>query len=204
MLGEFFDRNIDAALFEIARNILPEIRQLQGGAREIRETLPLVVAVIAQMKDQPPHGIRRIDAVVENPVPCGIALSLLVLTKSAQQIQVEAKGSLLGTNRFAQCDQHRMTWLLAMTPTVTKILFPRAQQFEGPSAVRNFVSKIVGPAAIRVDIVEMLMQLAGKKPRDDAEILVVVRGKPARIALRFVRTAALRRQVARNFEFGSG
>ena len=50
----------------------------------------------------------------------------------------------------------------------------------------------------------MLVQLAGKEPGDDSEILVVVRGEPARVALGLFGAAAFGRQVARDFEFGSG
>ncbi len=115
-----------------------------------------------------------------------------------------AQRSMLRANRFAQRDQHGMTRLLAMSPTVPQILFPGAQQLKRARAVRNFIAKIVRPAAVRVDVVEMLMQIARKKPGDDAEIFVVVRGKPARVALGFLRAAAFGRQVAGNFEFGSG
>ena len=97
-----------------------------------------------------------------------------------------------------------MTRFLAVAPAVAQVLLPGGQQFERTGAIRNFVSEIVRPAAVGVDVVEMLVQFARKEPGHDAKILVVVRGEPARVALRFVRAAAFGRQVAGDFEFWSG
>ena len=56
MRAQRLQRNIDPALLQIARNVLPEIRQLQGRAGVIRKPLPLRIAVIAKIKHQPPTG----------------------------------------------------------------------------------------------------------------------------------------------------
>src|ERR1700733_3525436 len=50
----------------------------------------------------------------------------------------------------------------------------------------------------------MLMQAAREEPGDDAEILVVMRREPPRVALGFLDCASLRREVARDFKFGCG
>ena len=56
--------------------------------------------------------------------------------------------------------------------------------------VGNFVAEIVGPAAIRVDVVKMLMKFLREQPGDDVEIFVVMRGQPARVMLRLFGRAA--------------
>jgi hypothetical protein len=50
------------------------------------------------------------------------------------------------------------------------------EQFEGPLRIGDFVAEIVGPAAVGVDVVEMLVEFFGEKPGDYVEILVVVGG----------------------------
>jgi len=47
--------------------------------------------------------------------------------------------------------------------------------------IGNFVAKIIGPAAVGVDIVKMLVQRFGDSPRYNIEIFVVMRGQPARV-----------------------
>ncbi len=62
-------RDIEAALFEVARNVLPEIRQLQRGASVIGELLPRFVAIVAEIKNEAADGIRRVHAIVEQRNP---------------------------------------------------------------------------------------------------------------------------------------
>ena len=54
---------------EIARNVLPEIGELQRRAGGVGKPLALGIAVAAQVQHQPAHGIRRIAAVAEQIVP---------------------------------------------------------------------------------------------------------------------------------------
>jgi hypothetical protein len=54
----------------------------------------------------------------------------------------------------------------------------------------NFIAKIVGPAAISIQVVEMLVELGGKKPGSYIEIFVVVGGEPASVFLSFLNGAA--------------
>ena len=75
MRAKRIERNIDAALLEIARNILPEIRKLQRRAGVIGKPLPLFIAVIAKIQHQPANRICRVDAIVEQIVPGAIAIT---------------------------------------------------------------------------------------------------------------------------------
>ena len=108
MSGQSVERNVDATLFEIARNVLPEIRQLQCGAGEIGKLLALGVAIAAEIQHQAAYRIRRIHAVVEHAIPRGIALHSLVLPECPQQIAERLLRNILGANRFAQRNQHGM------------------------------------------------------------------------------------------------
>ncbi len=56
--------------------------------------------------------------------------------------------------------------------------------------------RIVGPAAVRVEIVKMLMQTARQKPGDYVEIFVVMRGEPAGVALGFPQYRSIRAAAA--------
>ena len=48
----------------------------------------------------------------------------------------------------------------------------------------------------------MLVQVLRQQPRDHVEILVVMRGQPARVALGFGSAAAFRGEIARDFSSG--
>jgi len=146
--------------------------------------------------------IRRVNAVVQHSAPGGVASDFLVLTKCLQQIDVKLERRVLFANRLAQGNENRMQRLFAMAPAVAQILFPGAEQLKRTRRIVDFVADIVRPAAVGVDVVEVLVQLARQQPRNDTEILVVVRGQPARVALRFFDAAAQRRQVTGDFEFG--
>ena len=101
MLREGVERNVYAPLFEIARNILPEIRQLQRGAGVIRKLLPLSITITAEIENQSAHWVGRIDAVIEDGVPRGVALHPLVLAKRSQQIAERLLRNILRANRLA-------------------------------------------------------------------------------------------------------
>jgi hypothetical protein len=65
----------------------------------------------------------------------------------------------------------------------------------------DFIAEVVGPAAIGVEIVEMLVQVFWKQPAGYVEIFVVMRGEPASVLLGRLRRTAPRRDVLRDLEF---
>ena len=146
--------------FEVARNVLPEIRQLQRGAGVIGKLLALGVAVAAEIQHQAAHRIRRIHAVIEHSVPGGIALHALVLSKGPQQIAERLLRNILRANRFTQGNQHRMRRAALGRITQPQLFFPRIEQIERALAVGDLVAQIVRPAAVGIQIVEMLVQIA--------------------------------------------
>src|SRR5262249_16821217 len=79
--------------------------------------------------------------------------------------------------------------------------FPPIQEFERACGIRDFVAEIVGPAAVGVEIVEILMKLLGKQPRDHVEIFVVMGGEMRSVFLRDVRRTTCGRQVRGQVEF---
>ncbi len=116
----------------------------------------------------------------------------MVLAECSQQIGKGLLGNVFGDYRFAQCDEDGMRG----PAVVTRIEFalPPIKKFEGALFLGNFVAEIVGPAAISIEIVEMLVQILGEQPGDDIEIFVVVSGEPARVLLRRCRGAARSRE----------
>ncbi len=73
--------NINSALVEIPRNVLPEIRKLQSGTGGVGKALAGQVAIATEIEDQAANGIRGIDAVAENRIPVRIALGGLILAE---------------------------------------------------------------------------------------------------------------------------
>ena len=83
---------------------------------------------------------------------------------------------------------------------VVEFALPPIKQFQGALFLRDFVAEIVGPAAISVDIIEMLVKIFREQLRDYVEIFIVMRGEPARVRLGHCRGAVVRRSMLGNFE----
>ena len=103
------------------------------------------------------------------------------------------------TDRLTKRDENRVCWLAF----VAKIEFgvPPVEKFEGARGVRNFVAKVVGPTAVGVDIVKMLVKFLRQQPRNDIEIFVVMRGKPFGELPGSLRRTPRGRDVLCDFEF---
>ena len=199
MRRERFQRNIDAPLFKVACDVLPEIRQLQRRARRIGKPLPLRIAVAAQIKDEAAHRVRRIAAVSEDVVPGGVTVNGLVLAKRDEQIGKRLDGNVERGNGFAQRDKNGVRRFSCVA--IAQFLVPLVQQRQGFGRIGNFISQIVGPAAVGVQIVKMLVQPSRKQPGNHVEIFVVMRGEPSGVALGLRDRASGRRKPACNLEF---
>ncbi len=194
-----FERNIDAALVQVAAGVLPEIRELERGAGRIGKPLALGIAVPAKVEHQTSHGISRIAAVSEHAVPRGVTMHRLVLPKRHEQIRKRLDRNVARAYGLPQRNENRMRRLARIT--VPQFPVPTVQQLQGARGVGDLISKVVRPAAVRIQIVKMLMESLGKQPRGHIEIFVVVCGEPARVAFGLRKRTARRRHAAGNFEF---
>ncbi len=140
--------------------------------------MALFVAVAAQIQNQSSHRTCRIHAIAEHGIPVRIALDDLILTESLQEVGKGLLGNIFRDDRLAERHKDRMRWF----PFVTciQLALPPIEQFQRAGRVANFVTKIIRPAAIRVDIVEILVQRFGEKPGYDVEVFVVMRCQPPR------------------------
>ena len=116
--------NIDAAFFHVARDVLPEIRELQSRAGVIRKPLPLFISVVAKIKHQSSDRIRGIDAIIEHVVPGRVPLHRLILPECAQQIGERRDRNFLGTNCLRKRDQHRVRRQLRRNRICAAVLLP--------------------------------------------------------------------------------
>src|SRR5580700_9035569 len=66
-----------------------------------------------------------------------------------------------------------------------QLFAPPGQQAQTFDRRAHFVAQIVGPAAIGVDIVEILMQALREQEADHLEVFVVMRGQPAGVGFGF-------------------
>ena len=64
---------------------------------------------------------------------------------------------------------------------------PPCEQPKTFGRVADFIAQIVGPAAERIDVVEILMQALGQQKADDVEIFVVMGRQPARVGSALLR-----------------
>ena len=187
---EHIQRQIDAILFQIHDHILPEIGELQRRASGVGKRLPLRVAIAAQPQHQAAHRIRRIAAVVEQLLEVAIARDGLILLEGLDQIVERLDRQVVLRDGRPQRHEHRM---LARA-RVHRLQFaaPPGEQAQALLRIADLVAQIVRPAAERIDVVEILMQALGQQEADDVEILVVMRGQPARVGQRFFAAATPR------------
>src|SRR2546428_4156492 len=82
-----------------------------------------------------------------------------------------------------------------------QLALPPMEQIQSARRFGNFIAKIIGPTAVGVEVVEMLVQRFGEEPRYDIEIFVVMRGQPARVFLRFFHRATGLGRMPRNVNF---
>ncbi len=72
---------------DVAAHILPEIGQLQCGAGLVGENLAGLVAIPAQIQNQPAHGIGAAAAIVQDLRIRLIARHALILFKGVDQVK---------------------------------------------------------------------------------------------------------------------
>src|SRR5713101_713391 len=85
--------------------------------------------------------------------------------------------------------------------TSLQLPLPPVEELEGTLFLRHFIAEIISPAAVGVDVVEMLVEFFREEPGDDTEVFVMMSGKPARIPLRGFRRTPARRGFRGNIEF---
>ena len=101
------ERDVDAAFFEVALNVLPEIRELESGAGGVGHRLALFVAIAAEIKDEASNRIRGIDAIADHGIPGRITLYVLILAEGLQQIGERLLGNILGDVWFRAARRRR-------------------------------------------------------------------------------------------------
>ena len=178
---------------------MPEIGELQSRAGGVGEALALVVAIAAEIEDKTADGIGGIDAVVQDGIPSCVALDGLILPKSPQQIGKRLLWDFFRDDGVTKGDEYGMRWI--SLEARVQLMFPPIEQLEGALRIGDFVAEIVGPAAIRIYVIEMLMQFFREQPGNHIEVFVVMRGEPARVVLRGFRRAAWSRRIGGDFEF---
>ena len=79
-------RHVQASAAPIPTEILPEIRQLKGGAQGIRGSIEPIVAIPGDPQHEPADRIRRPATVVEHVAPRSIAGRRGILTERTDEI----------------------------------------------------------------------------------------------------------------------
>ena len=197
---EHIDRNVDSVFIEVARDILPKICELQGGARVIGEILPLPIAISTEIEHEPPNGICRVPAVLQDGVPVWVPVDRLILAESDEQMTERIDRNVEAADRIAKRDEYRMRG--AARVTFLQLALPPIQKFHRSRGIGNLISQIVGPPAVCIDVVEMLPQPARQQIRGDREILVMMGGEPARVFFGQRQRASGRRKFPGEFEVG--
>ncbi len=142
--------------------------------------------IAAQPQHQPAYRIRRIAAVLEQLLEIAIARDGLILLEGGDQIVEGLDGQSVSARRLPASATN--TGCEARPAYIAcSSLAPPGEQAQAFRGVADLVAQIVGPAAERIDVVEILMQALGQQKTDDVEIFVMMRRQPARVGERFLR-----------------
>ena len=161
-------REVDAILFQIDRNILPEIRELKSAAHEIGKMLTLRIAIAEQIQHQAADRIRRIARVGREDLVERIeAAEIHVGAKRHQEIGERLARDVVAADRVGQRDEHRMARRARVAEV--QLALPLVELAE----VVLLVGEVIGHARVRVDRVHRRTHLARHQPRRDGEIFVV-------------------------------
>src|SRR6185312_10346604 len=122
--------------------------------------LALGVAGAAKVEHQVANRIRRIAAVIEHILESWKACYGLVLPEGLQQIGKR----LLRNGKLAHGFRQRNEYGMARMARITSVKFdlPLVEQFERSGGIAHFVAKIVGNAAIGVNVEKCCRRCLGK------------------------------------------
>ena len=120
--------------------------------------LPLGVGIPAKIEHQPPHGVRRIHAVIEHSVPVSIPGHGLILNERADQI---GERLLRNPVLLRPCPRSATKTGCCGLARIHAVQFaaPPVQLPQAFGRIADLVGQIVGPPAIGVDVVEILVQM---------------------------------------------
>jgi hypothetical protein len=145
--------------------------------------LALEVAVSAEVQHEMADGIGGVTAVSQDVVESFEARDGLILAEGAEEIRELMFGDVELAHGFGEGNENGMARIAVVTGV--KLELPLIEEGEGSGSVADFVAEIVGDAAIRVEVEEMLAEAAGEKPAGDGEIFVVGAGEASAVFLAF-------------------
>ena len=167
-----FQREIDSPFGVIDGHVLPEVRQLQGGAGEIGELLPFGIAIAAQVQHQMSDRIGRVLAITRHIGECRIARSSDPAGTRSAGSQTAARNVKLAHGRRLE---RRIQDAAGSPRSMLQLALPTGRAAPATVPVSHLVTQIVRDAAVGIDIEKMLAQPLGQQPGYDREILVMMR-----------------------------
>src|SRR5579863_8672715 len=113
-------------------------------------------------------GIRGVTAISQDVVEGFEPGDGLVLAEGAKQV----RKFILRDSKFADGFRQRYKHRMARSSAIAgfELCFPLVEERERGGGVANFITEVVGDAAIGVHVEEMLAQAARQKPSGNREI----------------------------------
>src|SRR5207244_11853507 len=135
-------RQVDAALVEVDRQILPEVRQLQRRADVVGTRLPLGIAIAEQRQHQVPDRIGGMYAIVEEVVERREAGKPYVHAKRGEEAakRLDRYGEL--THGLGERNEDRMPRLIGVAGV--ELALPVVERGERARGGRFFVGEVGG------------------------------------------------------------
>lgn len=180
---------VDPVLFQIDRNILPKVGQLQRGADFVGKDVEILAPIAVNQKDKAPNGISAATAVIEDFGEISIPPFNDVLFEGRKKIVEERGGKVeLGNCPGQWFEDPRLRWIHGLPGKgLIELGFIPLKGLEsrtflkGWSAFRfaeiiPFIGQIVSHASESINRMDMRTEFFGHEPAD-GKILVMFPGQ---------------------------
>src|SRR5262249_10651812 len=145
--------------------------QLQPRTDRVGPAEILIAGAAAERQDEPPDGVCAAAAIVDKLLERFVFADYLVLLESRDQIEKRLCREIELDAGGRQGHEYGMFG--APLVAAADLFAPPREQVLGLRRIAELVPQVIGPSAEGVDVVEMLVEGAGQKPRHDRKILVV-------------------------------
>ena len=181
-------RHVQTPPAPVDGEILPEVRQLKGGAHGVRLGIEGRIFVPGDPQDEPSDGIGGSAAVVEQVGPGFITRGRHILTERVEEIGEKKTGepaALDGIGKSLKNEVRSQLFRDGDAEVAAQASFPCVQQAEAFGVCDAwFVREVVGPTRERIDRRDVWPHRGRQQSRGDRKVFIVLPRKPFAVGIR--------------------